>query len=136
MDVSVFSVYKAYYHYAAEEWIEFNSPRSIIKLTDSQQRILRTRNENSSVEEIDEVSVNEPVKALKQSTLFSFCFLLYYLELFLFDDKIVKCVIFVFVKFFVITTSSCVNKRNYENNEIVTMVALNLYKSHYKTKKS
>ncbi len=43
LDVSVFSVYKTHYHDAAEEWIEANGPRSSIKLTASQQRILCTR---------------------------------------------------------------------------------------------
>ncbi|CAF5203789.1 unnamed protein product, partial [Rotaria magnacalcarata] len=43
LDIFVFSTYKAHYHDAAEEWIEVNDPRSTIKLTSSQQRILRTR---------------------------------------------------------------------------------------------
>ncbi|CAF1521814.1 unnamed protein product [Adineta ricciae] len=43
LDVFVFSVYKTHYCDAAEEWIEVNGPRSSIKLSSSQQRILCTR---------------------------------------------------------------------------------------------
>lgn len=43
LDVFVFNVFKAHYYDAAEEWIEVNGPRSSIKLTSSQQRILCTR---------------------------------------------------------------------------------------------
>ena len=43
LDVYIFNVYKTHYCDAAEEWIEVNGPRSTIKLTSSQQRILCTR---------------------------------------------------------------------------------------------
>jgi hypothetical protein len=43
LDVSVFSVYKIHYLNVVEEWISVNGPRSTIKLTSSQQRILCTR---------------------------------------------------------------------------------------------
>ena len=43
LGVYVFSVYKAHYCDAIEEWIAVNGPRSTIKLICSQQRILCTR---------------------------------------------------------------------------------------------
>ena len=43
LDVSVFSVFKNHYDDVVEEYIDQNGPRSKIKLTASQSRILYTR---------------------------------------------------------------------------------------------
>ena len=43
LDVSVFSVFKKHYYDVAEEWLDFSGPRSKVKLTSSQSRILCTR---------------------------------------------------------------------------------------------
>ncbi|CAF1506929.1 unnamed protein product [Rotaria sordida] len=43
LDVSVFSIFKNHYDDVVEEYIDYNGPRSKIKLTASQSRILCTR---------------------------------------------------------------------------------------------
>ena len=43
LDVSVFSVFKKHYYDVAEEWLDVSGPRSKVKLTSSQSRILCTR---------------------------------------------------------------------------------------------
>ena len=43
LDVTVFSVFKKHYYDVAEEWLDANGPRSKVKLTCSQSRILCTR---------------------------------------------------------------------------------------------
>ncbi|CAF2094931.1 unnamed protein product [Rotaria magnacalcarata] len=43
LDISIFSVFKKHYTDAAEEYLEKNGPRSKLKLTASQSRILCTR---------------------------------------------------------------------------------------------
>ena len=43
LDVNVFSVFKQHYCDVAEEWLEVNGPRSKVKLSSSQSRVLCTR---------------------------------------------------------------------------------------------
>lgn len=43
LDTNVFSVFKDHYYNVAEEWLEQNGPRSKVKLSSSQSRVLCTR---------------------------------------------------------------------------------------------
>ena len=85
LDVYVFSVYKAHYCDATEEWVEVNGSRSTIKLTSSQKRILCTLlastawkrilqsiNFSQSFRDLGDICINNSIVEIKSLLSYSF----------------------------------------------------------------